>query len=30
MLDILNLALPFFGLICIGYAWGKLRSMPRW
>ena len=26
MLDILNLALPFFGLIFIGFACGKLRQ----
>jgi predicted permease len=28
MLDILNLALPFFGLIFIGYACGKWRQIP--
>jgi hypothetical protein len=28
MIDILNLALPFFGLIFIGYACGKLRKIP--
>src|SRR6185436_1429781 len=28
MLDILNLALPFFGLIFIGFACGKLRQIP--
>ena len=28
MLDILNLALPFFGLIFIGFACGKLRKLP--
>ena len=28
MLDILNLALPFFGLILIGFACGKLRQIP--
>ena len=28
MLDIINLALPFFGLIFIGFASGKLRQIP--
>jgi predicted permease len=28
MLDILNLALPFFGLIFIGFACGKLKKIP--
>jgi hypothetical protein len=28
MLDILNLALPFFGLIFIGFACGKWRKLP--
>lgn len=28
MLDIINLALPFFGLIFIGFACGKLRRLP--
>jgi hypothetical protein len=28
MLDIINLALPFFGLIFIGFACGKLRQIP--
>lgn len=28
MLDVINLALPFFGLIFIGFACGKLRSIP--
>jgi predicted permease len=28
MLDIINLALPFFGLIVIGFACGKLRRLP--
>jgi malonate transporter len=28
MLDIINLALPFFGLIFIGYACGKLKKIP--
>ena len=28
MLDVINLALPFFGLIFLGYACGKLRSIP--
>src|SRR5262245_64988241 len=28
MLDIINLALPFFGVIFIGFACGKLRRLP--
>jgi len=28
MLDILNLALPFFGVIFIGFACGKLKQLP--
>jgi predicted permease len=28
MLDLINLALPFFGLIFIGFACGKLRRIP--
>ena len=28
MLDVLNLALPFFGLIFIGFACGKLKKLP--
>ena len=28
MLDILNLALPYFGLIFIGFACGKLKKLP--
>ena len=28
MFDVLNLALPFFGLIFLGYACGKLKSIP--
>jgi hypothetical protein len=28
MLDVLNLALPFFGLIFIGFACGKLKMWP--
>ena len=28
MLDVLNLALPFFGLIFIGLACGKLKQIP--
>jgi predicted permease len=28
MLDILNLALPFFGLIFIGFACGRLKKLP--
>jgi len=29
MLDVINLALPFFGLMFLGYACGKLRSIPH-
>lgn len=29
MLDILNLALPYFGLIFIGFACGKAKSLPE-
>jgi malonate transporter and related proteins len=29
MLDIINLALPFFGLIFLGYGFGKLSSLPE-
>jgi hypothetical protein len=29
MVDILNLALPYFGLIFIGYACGKARGLPE-
>ncbi len=29
MLDVLNLALPFFGLIFIGFACGKLKRLPE-
>jgi malonate transporter and related proteins len=29
MIDILNLALPYFGLIFIGYACGKARGLPE-
>src|SRR3954470_9706108 len=29
MLDILNLALPYFGLIFIGFACGKSRNLPE-
>jgi predicted permease len=29
MIDILNLALPYFGLIFIGFACGKLRRLPE-
>ncbi len=29
MVDILNLALPYFGLIFIGFACGKTRSLPE-
>ncbi len=29
MIDILNLALPYFGLIFIGYACGKTRGLPE-
>src|SRR5690349_7059537 len=28
MIDVLNLALPFFGLIVIGYAAGKIKRLP--
>ena len=28
MLDVVNLALPFFGLIFLGLACGKLKSIP--
>src|ERR1700730_11161219 len=28
MMDVLNLALPYFGLIFIGFACGKLRKLP--
>ena len=29
MIDILNLALPYFGLIFVGFACGKLRALPE-
>ena len=29
MVDILNLALPYFGLIFIGFACGKTRGLPE-
>jgi malonate transporter and related proteins len=29
MADILNLALPYFGLIFIGFACGKTRGLPE-
>ena len=29
MIDILNLALPYFGLIFIGYACGKAKGLPE-
>ena len=29
MLDILNLALPYFGLIFVGYACGKAKALPE-
>jgi predicted permease len=29
MIDVLNLALPYFGLIFIGFACGKLKSLPE-
>lgn len=29
MIDILNLALPYFGLMFVGYACGKLRGLPE-
>jgi malonate transporter len=28
MIDVINLALPFFGLIFIGYACGKIKQIP--
>ena len=28
MIDILNLALPYFGLILLGFACGKVRRIP--
>lgn len=28
MIDVLNLALPFFGLIFIGFACGKIKQIP--
>ena len=29
MIDILNLALPYFGLIFIGYVCGKAKGLPE-
>jgi malonate transporter and related proteins len=29
MIDILNLALPYFGLIFIGFACGKAKGLPE-
>ena len=29
MVDILNLALPYFGLIFVGFACGKVKSLPE-
>jgi hypothetical protein len=29
MLDVINLALPFFGLIFLGLACGKLKQIPE-
>jgi malonate transporter and related proteins len=29
MVDIFNLALPYFGLIFIGFACGKAKSLPE-
>jgi malonate transporter and related proteins len=29
MMDVLNLALPYFGLIFIGFARGKLGKLPE-
>jgi malonate transporter and related proteins len=29
MVDILNLALPYFGLIFIGFACGKAKGLPE-
>ncbi len=28
MIDVINLALPFFGLIFLGYACGKYKQIP--
>ena len=28
MIDILNLALPYFGVVFIGFACGKLKRLP--
>ncbi len=28
MIDVINLALPFFGLIFIGFACGKIKQIP--
>ena len=28
MIDVLNLALPFFGLIFIGFACGRIKQIP--
>jgi malonate transporter len=28
MIDVINLALPFFGLIFIGYACDKIKQVP--
>ena len=30
MIDILNLALPYFGLIFIGFACGRLKQIPEY
>jgi malonate transporter len=29
MIDVLNLALPYFGLIFLGYFFGKLKKLPE-
>lgn len=29
MIDVLNLALPYFGLIFIGFASGNLKRLPE-
>jgi predicted permease len=29
MMDVLNLALPYFGLIFIGFACGKAKNLPE-
>ena len=29
MIDVLNLALPYFGLIFLGYACGRVKQIPE-